>query len=432
MNNMNLIEGKLAYNDNELMYKYNSYDQSINNFTITFNKYLHSKTNILKPGQVSISFKNENDIPRLIDLFRQEVSKQKLISQNAKFVFVIIINNKEQEERKAKEIATALGINYEFVYKQELIKSARGLSPEEMLKQQQLQEEMLKQQENQSKNSIARGTNQITTEDKNGNIKKYIEVDDKIYEDNDKFSIAEEKAALFNKWLADPVKSAEIAMLSPERLDEKLTASVTMNKKTHYLNPASNLTAEDNLANISNNIAHEHDGKVNTELGIIENSANMENEYTVVEETKTNSFNIVSPTTTEQTIKGNKSSSSISGNTSGEYTYNTSFEEENINEREFENIYYIDDYSNEIYNSKGELIGTLGQQSGYSIDVNNNLMKDGQRIGTVDNIKAMQQTQTKSNVRKRVLEKPNGYVSFMLISLGLSLILLIYIILSLI
>ena len=43
----------------------------------------------------------------------------------------------------------------------------------------------------------------------------------------------------------------------------------------------------------------------------------------------------------------------------------------------------------------------------------------------------MPQEKTHSNVKKRVLENPNGYVSFMLVALGLSAILLIYILIKL-
>ena len=101
-----------------------------------------------------------------------------------------------------------------------------------------------------------------------------------------------------------------------------------------------------------------------------------------------------------------------------------------IESRELETIYYIDD-SNNIYNSKGENIGSLGPQSGYYIDMNNNLVKDNQVLGTIENLRDMKEQKEKSNVKKRVY-KPDGYISFMLISIVLSLIFLVYIVITLV
>ena len=88
------------------------------------------------------------------------------ISSSFKFNFVVILNNREQEEKWAKELANIIGINYEIEYKQELIKSARIAEQEELLKRQ----EELEQQD-----LLASGTNQIIKEDMNGKTQKYIE-----------------------------------------------------------------------------------------------------------------------------------------------------------------------------------------------------------------------------------------------------------------
>ena len=162
--------------------------------------------------------------------------------------------------------------------------------------------------------------------------------------------------------------------------------------------------------------------KVNEELGIIENSANMDNKYTVVEETKNDTLKVVTPTTTEQSITNN---SATEYSFSDEFVYETSLEETETQEREMENIYYIDDYTREIYNSNAEVIGTIGQE--YIVDQNNQLLKGNEVLGYVENLRDMPQekSKTNSNAKKRILEKPNGYVSFMLITIGISLIFLI-------
>ena len=65
----------------------------------------------------------------------------------------------------------------------------------------------------------------------------------------------------------------------------------------------------------------------------------------------------------------------------------------------------------------------------YYIDINNHLVKNNEVIGTIENIKDM--PLEKTNGKKRVLEKPNGYISFLLFSIIMSLAMLIYIVITL-
>ena len=44
MENVELLENKISYNGNDLFYKMNSNDESIDQISITFNKFLHNKT----------------------------------------------------------------------------------------------------------------------------------------------------------------------------------------------------------------------------------------------------------------------------------------------------------------------------------------------------------------------------------------------------
>ena len=125
MGNVELLENKISYNGNELFYKMNSNDESIDQISITFNKFLHNKTKNLKNGEIYVTFNNQEDMAKLIGLLLQEISKQKRINPNIKLKFVVILNNKEQEEKWAKELAGIIGIHSEIEYKQELIKSAR-------------------------------------------------------------------------------------------------------------------------------------------------------------------------------------------------------------------------------------------------------------------------------------------------------------------
>ena len=417
MGNVELLENKISYNGNDLFYKMNSNDESIDQISITFNKFLHNKTKNLKNGEIYVTFNNQEDMAKLIGLLLQEISKQKRINPNIKLKFVVILNNKEQEEKWAKELAGIIGIHSEIEYKQELIKSARIAEQEEMLK---------RQQELEKNNQLASGTNQIIKEDMNGQSQKYIEINDKIYDDNDTLSISEKKQELLKKWLDDPVEYERISSMTQEQLDAELTRVITTEQRTYYLESADNTKDDNKLSYMANDIAHKNDGKVNEELGIVENSANMHDKYTVVEEKKDDTFRIVTPTVKEQTIS-NKASSEY--RTSDEYIHDTSIEETDIHTREIENIYYIDDYSKEIYNSNGEVIGTIGQE--YTINENNQLIKGNEILGYIENIRDMPQEKTHSNVKKRVLENPNGYVSFMLVALGLSAILLIYILIKL-
>ena len=140
-------------------------DESIDQISITFNKFLHNKTKNLKNGEIYVTFNNQEDMAKLIGLLLQEISKQKRINPNIKLKFVVILNNKEQEEKWAKELAGIIGIHSEIEYKQELIKSARIAEQEEMLK---------RQQELEKNKQLASGTNQIIKEDMNGQSQKYI------------------------------------------------------------------------------------------------------------------------------------------------------------------------------------------------------------------------------------------------------------------
>ena len=427
MDSVGIKEFKINSINNELIYKFNQNDTAINKIIITFDQNMY-KLEKAKEGEVYLTFKNENELLNLISIFFQYISKQKKISQNVKFVFIIRENNKELEIKNVQMLVNTIGLkNYEL---HELTKQPELFN---QLENQKTNEQVIEEQQK----LVTNETTQISKQDMNNETKNYVKVDNQIYDDNDYLNINEKKQILLQEWLNDPIKKAVIPTLSKEELDKELTRVVTSKQKQYNLSSPHNDTTTTKVASTSNEIAKTNDGKVNEELGIVDNSATMSNQFTVVEEKRNNDIQVVSPTVTNQTINGtvsNETSSITNSNTGtsnsnlGDYNMNTTSDE--IESRELETIYYIDD-SNNIYNSKGENIGSLGPQSGYYIDMNNNLVKDNQVLGTIENLRDMKEQKEKSNVKKRVY-KPDGYISFMLISIVLSLIFLVYIVITLV
>lgn len=427
MDSVGIKEFKINSINNELIYKFNQNDTAINKIIITFDQNMY-KLEKAKEGEVYLTFKNENELLNLISIFFQYISKQKKISQNVKFVFIIRENNKELEIKNVQMLVNTIGLkNYEL---HELTKQPELFN---QLENQKTNEQVIEEQQK----LVTNETTQISKQDMNNETKNYVKVDNQIYDDNDYLNINEKKQILLQEWLNDPIKKAVIPTLSKEELDKELTRVVTSKQKQYNLSSPHNDKTTTKVASTSNEIAKTNDGKVNEELGIVDNSATMSNQFTVVEEKRNNDIQVVSPTVTNQTINGtvsNETSSITNSNTGtsnsnlGDYNMNTTSDE--IESRELETIYYIDD-SNNIYNSKGENIGSLGPQSGYYIDMNNNLVKDNQVLGTIENLRDMKEQKEKSNVKKRVY-KPDGYISFMLISIVLSLIFLVYIVITLV
>ena len=94
MDSVGIKEFKINSINNELIYKFNQNDTAINKIIITFDQNMY-KLEKAKEGEVYLTFKNENELLNLISIFFQYISKQKKISQNVKFVFIIRENNKE-------------------------------------------------------------------------------------------------------------------------------------------------------------------------------------------------------------------------------------------------------------------------------------------------------------------------------------------------
>lgn len=406
---------------NRLVYKINENDE-ITTITIAINKTNDLKNINLSKGTIICSIEELEDEIQLFNFIKKffEIIKMTYkINPNTQFNFVI---NTKEEEEKLKNIANFLNQNNIKCY---------IVETEDYKKQKQLQTNKVEQIKEEQKEIIATGSKEIIKQGPNGEILKYVESNGNIYDNNFNMSINEQKQQLLNKWLKDPIKSNEISKMSKEALDIELTRIVTLNLKKYNLNnpTMTNQLKHNEYANIANNISKKEDGKVNAELGIVQNGVYNSHEFTVVEQTN-NGYNIAIPTTTEKTISsttGINNSSLTSTNNSNMNNSNQLLEEQIDTRDVLNNIYYIDEYTKEIYDINGELVGTLG--SIYYIDINNHLVKNNEVIGTIENIKDM--PLEKTNGKKRVLEKPNGYISFLLFSIIMSLAMLIYIVITL-
>lgn len=405
---------------NRLVYKINENDEILT-ITIAINKTNDLKNINVNKGTIICSIEELEDEIKLFNFIKKffEIIKMTYkINPNTQFNFII---NTKEEEQKLTNIANFLNQNNIKCY---------IVETEDYKKQKQLQTNQVEEIKEEQKEVLATGSKEIVKQGPNGEILKYVESNGKIYDNNFNMSINEQKQRLLNEWLKDPVKSNQISKMTKEQLDMELTRIVTLNQKQYDLKSASQTNQQNNnQANIANNISKQEDGKVNTELGIVQNGVNNSNQFTVVEQNN-NGYNIVTPTTTEQTISSNTgiNTTTSTSNNSSNIDNNSQLLSNELDTRDvLNNIYYIDEYSKEIYNSNGELIGTLG--SIYYIDMNNHLVKNNEVIGTIENIKDMPQAKTTG--KKRVLEKPDGYISFLLFSIIMSLAFVIYIVITL-
>jgi len=405
---------------NRLVYKINENDEILT-ITIAINKTNDLKNINVNKGTIICSIEELEDEIKLFNFIKKffEIIKMTYkINPNTQFNFII---NTKEEEQKLTNIANFLNQNNIKCY---------IVETEDYKKQKQLQTNQVEEIKEEQKEVLATGSKEIVKQGLNGEILKYVESNGKIYDNNFNMSINEQKQRLLNEWLKDPVKSNQISKMTKEQLDMELTRIVTLNQKQYDLKSASQTNQQNNnQANIANNISKQEDGKVNTELGIVQNGVNNSNQFAVVEQNN-NGYNIVTPTTTEQTISSNTgiNTTTSTSNNSSNIDNNSQLLSNELDTRDvLNNIYYIDEYSKEIYNSNGELIGTLG--SIYYIDMNNHLVKNNEVIGIIENIKDMPQAKTTG--KKRVLEKPDGYISFLLFSIIMSLAFVIYIVITL-
>lgn len=408
---MELKESKINYNNNELNYKFYPNNYPLNQLTITFDKNIYNNNKSLESTEVNAYIKNPYDLDEfliLINKFFQQIPTQKKVSPNLVIAFTISTQNQQNEEEITKRIMNTINhpVSTKVIYidppktNEEIINTIKKL-----------QEQSL----------TATGTKTIQKEGINGKTEQYLKINDTIYDDNTILSINEQKQNLLQQWLQDPYQKNIISTLTPEELDQELTTVITKNHHQYHLDaPQTKTHSSDNLANLSNTIAQENDGKVNQKLGIIENSPDNPNQFTTIEETKEGNLNITNPTINETTITSSPNNNTKITNTTTS-NQETFIEEQENQTRDIQTIYYLDS-DNNIYDATGELIGQISPNTPYNIDINNNLIKNGQVIGTIENIKDFKIT-TKNNTKIKQLS-PNGYISFMILTLSISLLLI--------
>ena len=252
----------------------------------------------------------------------------------------------------------------------------------------------------------AKGNNSQISKYDNGIMKKYTVSDDKIYDDNDDLSLAELKRIKLAEWMNNQEMMQQIAGLSKDELDRRLTEAVTLGKKVHYLE-SSNNTYGDRASKLANNKAYEEDGKVNTELGVVRNNVSNSNQFSAVERDNDN-VRMVNPNVTSYTVGSSGMTSSDSGSSEDENINDVNNEvgidETEQQKREEVEVYYLGS-ALEIYDKDGKIIGKVGV-NGYVVDENNNLVRNNNVVGVIGDINDMgvNKTNNKSNVR--VLKKP--------------------------
>ena len=223
---------------------------------------------------------------------------------------------------------------------------------------------------------------------------------------------------LLSKWRSDPIKSLEIYPLPREEVDRRLTEAVTDNLKVHYMESSVDESKPDNnFEKVANNLASSEDGKVNSELGIVQNSPSNENKFSAVERNGER-LNIVNPHVISESInndnisRSEQSSYGVDTVTTGvdssfwdDDLSSLNVEDEDIQERNGElPVYYLGS-SQEIYNQYGEFVGRNGV-GGYLVDENNNLQKYSKVIGQLGDINDMGKNAAIENSKARVY-KPN-------------------------
>jgi hypothetical protein len=358
-------------------------------------------------GQVVLCLKginNSNDIRNIMSAFRSEINVRNI-------KFKIIVNSKE-EEKQILEGINGFNISYEIIRSKEYMSNNSTIE--------------------QYKEMLASGSsNQIKKED-NGIERQYVTNNGKVYDDNYGLSLDEEKKILFSKWLKDPNMSNKIVGLSKEELDNLLMESVTVGRKKYYMENADNNTSLQNKSeSTANSVAYSNDGKYNAELGIVENSSNVKNQYSTVEEYGDDKVRVVSPEVSNSMISsdnrgvvGTNTSSGSSDIVNNQV--DLSYEEEQ--NRDIDTVYYVDNDSYIIYDSNGNEIGMLGS-NGYLLNTDDNsLYKDGRKIGYIGDINSMSYDMNKDKPKVRTLKKPEdnaAFVSFPIILLVIAMLFLI-------
>ena len=375
-------------NGKKCLFWYKKGANNFNKITVTFSNIIRIN---IDNQQICISFDGVNskeDINNLLVAFGTEVYKDKVDITKIDFDFVV--DNREQ-----------VSIANEFLQKYNLKGNVTHSE-----KYNQLTENL-----EDAINNIATNTDdsQVVKED-NGEINKYLVHDNKVYNDNDTLSIAEKKKILLSKWRKDPIKSLEIYPLPRKELDRRLTEAVTDNLKVHYMEGSVDESKpDDNFEKVANNLASSEDGKVNRELGIVQNNPNSENKFSAVERDGER-LNIVNP----HVISENINNDNISRSEQSSYgvdTVTTGVDSSFWNDDNGLSslpVFYLGS-SDEIYNQYGKIVGRNGV-GGYLVDENNNLQLYSKVIGQIGDINEMGKNAARENSKVRAFKPKSSKV----------------------
>ena len=427
------IVNELNYGNNKLTYKTND-ENNITKIIIIFNKNNEIQNINISNGIVICSIQNSNDlreISTLLIMFLQKITPNNKFNINTNFTF--IVNNKFEEEQIQKLISDL---------KKNNLNNIQMNYSEEYNKNKQI-EETNKQQpiiEPSSELTAAGGSKEIIKQDPTGKIEKFIVTDGKIYDNNANLSLHEQANNLITEWQKDPVSSG-IAGLTQAELEKKALETLTIGLTTHYFESPSQTSEEkDEKANIAAEQAQKYDGQV-TDLGFVQKGADTYstgNEFVSVEENN-NGFYIAEPTINENTITSTNQGvtnnySNLNSSSSSAYNYNsennTQLETEEISQREVydQYTYYVDE-NDYIYSQENDIepIGRNNDEQGYYIDEYNNIYKNNEPLGQVE-----KKQKTKPKTRTLTPPPPNGYINFLQFSIIVSLLLIIYMLITLI
>lgn len=370
-------------------------------------------------GRVIVSLKELNsyqDLANAINICRN------IMGADVRFRFAVFNDN---QRKLAEELGKNLGITYDIpqlTYNNNL---KRGIGDNQENVAQKWQE-VNKNKMSGENNLSASGSKTIEIDDDRG-LRKVTVNDGKAYENVGSLSIDEKKASLLKKWQNDPVISSKLAGLTVEELDQMLMKEVTSNLKEYRMESADNFVANDKAEAVALNKAREEDGRVNDELGIVENNVSNRNQYSTVER-ENDELKVVNPNVVNAQVSAGGVSGSVTGNNQVQDSVDISEEQEQS--REVENVFFLDEQYN-IYDNDGNVLGKISE-NGYSIDFDNNcLVKNGQTIGSIGDYKDMGKSMVDSYTKPkvRVLEKQEdksaAFVSLPVIMFILSALLLV-------
>ena len=332
-------------------------------------------------GVMVVSFNgltNYRDLRDAIMVFLQIVQESKSVQ------FQFVVDNENQ-----RQVADALGKEFGILYEVHLVNKKKKDNIDNVEQ---------KLQDNQA--LTASGSKMIDT-----GSKKITVNDNKAYVNQGLLSIEEQKYLLLEEWKKDAVMMRKLADLSEAEIDRMLIDSVTHNLTTHHLESAREQSANDRVGEVAMNKAIQEDGLVNANLGIVQNNVSNSNQYSSVSK-QGDRLQVVNPNVVSSEIHSGGVTGSVSGDGNYQEYQDSSLTEKTEQSRESLAEFYLDE-EYYIYNNQGVVIGKIGQD-GYNINYNDNtLVRNGHTVGFIGDYKDMGKSTSKSNVRKKVLEKNN-------------------------